>query len=109
TIYILAAILLAILFYYEWRIGIAGSFIYLISLFYSIRYEIRRREKIQNEIKMISTRVKMVGKEALSELPFGIVLYDEDYKIEWANSYMRQFDTDETELIGSHLNILSEE
>ncbi len=109
TIYILAAILLAILFYYEWRIGIAGSFIYLISLFYSIRYEIRRREKIQNEIKMISTRVKMVGKEALSELPFGIVLYDEGYKIEWANSYMRQFDTDETELIGSHLNILSEE
>lgn len=109
VIYILSAILLAILFYYDWKIGILGTILFFLSLFFSIRYENRRRVAMQNEIKMLSTRIKMVGKEALSELPFGIVLYDEDYKIEWVNPYMRKFDTDETELIGSPLTLLSEE
>lgn len=108
-IYILFAILLAVLFYYEWIIGIVGAVLLLASLAYSIQRENKRMEELQDEIKLISTRVKMVGKEALSELPFGIVLYDENYKIEWANPYMRQFNTDEAEVIGSSLNFLSEE
>lgn len=109
VIYFLAVGLLAFLFYYEWRIGLSGAILIALSLYYSIRMENKRIKEIQNEIKMISTRVKMVGKEALSELPFGILLYDEDLKIEWANPYMRSFDRGDTKIVGSPLPFLSEE
>jgi c-di-AMP phosphodiesterase-like protein len=107
--YLVAFILVAFLFYYEWVIGSMGGILVLASLIYSIRKENRRRKEVEHEIKLISTRVKMVGKEALSNLPFGILLYDEDLKIEWANTYMRKFDTEDKKVIGSSLVSLSEE
>lgn len=108
-IYLLFAVLLAVLTYYDWRVGLAALAGVVLSLFYSIHQENKRKEAMQNEIKLISTRVKLVGKEALHELPFGIVLYDDDFKIEWANPYMRKFDTEDSEIIGSSLALLSED
>ncbi len=107
--YILFVILLAILFYFDWMIGIGGTVLFVFSLFFSIHQEKKRRAEIQKEIQDISTRVQVVSREVLNELPFGIILYDEDYKIEWVNPYMRKFDSEDAELIGSPLDMLSEE
>lgn len=107
--YILLAILLAILFYFDWMIGMGGTVLFIFSLFFSIHQEKKRRAEIQKEIQDISTRVQVVSREVLNELPFGIILYDEDYKIEWVNPYMRKFDSEDAELIGSPLDMLSEE
>ncbi|HLR74446.1 MAG TPA: DHH family phosphoesterase, partial [Virgibacillus sp.] len=49
-----------------------------------------------------------VGEEALLEMPIGIILFDDDYKIEWSNPYMNQFGEADS-LVGEPLNILSEE
>lgn len=107
--YILLAILLAILFYFDWMIGMGGTVLFIFSLFFSIHQEKKRRAEIQKEIQDISTRVQVVSREVLNEFPFGIILYDEDYKIEWVNPYMRKFDSEDAELIGSPLDMLSEE
>lgn len=107
--YILFVILLAILFYFDWMIGMGGTVLFIFSLFFSIHQEKKRRAEIQKEIQDISTRVQVVSREVLNELPFGIILYDEDYKIEWVNPYMRKFDSEDAELIGSPLDMLSEE
>lgn len=37
----------------------------------------------------ISYHVKRAGDEAFNELPVGIILYDEDYEIKWANKFAR--------------------
>lgn len=108
-IYILSAILLVIICFYEWKIGLIFGFLLAVSIFYSIQKEKKQLEKIEKDIMMITSRVKSVSKEALTELPFGIILYDENYKIEWANPYMRNFDTDDEQLIGASLYLLSEE
>ena len=108
-IYILSAILLAILCFYEWKIGLIFGILLAASIIYSMQTEKKRLEKVEKDILMITSRVKSVSKEALTELPFGIILYDENYKIEWANPYMRNFDTDDEQLIGKTLESLSEE
>lgn len=108
-LYILSIILLAIIFVYDWKIGIVLGIFLIASLIYSIRTEEILRRKIEKDIMNISSRVRNVTKEAVTELPFGIVLYDENFKIEWANPYMREFDSEDEQLIGSSLNLLSEE
>lgn len=42
------------------------------------------------------------------EMPIGIILYDEDYKIEWANPFMGAWVGEEA-FIGHSLNLISED
>ncbi|SES14532.1 c-di-AMP phosphodiesterase, consists of a GGDEF-like and DHH domains [Gracilibacillus ureilyticus] len=107
-IYLLSFILLVILFYYHWILGIVMSVFYTISLYYSIKKEEQLVNQTEAYISTISYRVKKVGEEALLEMPFGIVLYGEENQIEWANPYMNQFSEEET-LVGEDLEILSDE
>ena len=58
-------------------------------------------------ISSLSHRIKRVGEEALLEMPFGIILYNDHYKIDWANPYMNQYS--EESLVGESLNVLSED
>ncbi|MHA6250300.1 DHH family phosphoesterase [Oceanobacillus sp. CAU 1775] len=107
-VYILSAVLLAVLSYYNWQLAIVFVVLLAAAVAYSIHKERIRQKALEEEILMITSRVKSAGKEALTELPFGIILYDENFNIEWANPYMRSFDTEEEQLIGTTLNVLSE-
>ncbi|MFC4402346.1 DHH family phosphoesterase [Gracilibacillus xinjiangensis] len=107
-IYLLSFILLVMLFYYHWIVGIVMAVFYAVSLYYSIKKEEQIVNQTEAYISTLSYRVKKVGEEALLEMPFGIVLYGEDYQIEWANPYMNQFTKEET-LVGENLEILSAE
>src|SRR5699024_7596480 len=46
--------------------------------------------------------------EALLEMPIGIILYNDDYIIEWANPYMNKVTKEET-LVGKPLHLLSDD
>ncbi|KAB8136837.1 DHH family phosphoesterase [Gracilibacillus oryzae] len=107
-IYLLSFILLVFLFYYEWILGTVMTVLFTISLYYSVKKEQQIVNQTEAYISTISYRVKKVGEEALLEMPFGIVLYGDDYQIEWTNPYMNQFTTQET-LVGEELEILSEQ
>src|SRR5699024_11989685 len=53
-------------------------------------------------------RIKKVGEEALLEMPIGIILYSDDYQVEWANPYMNKFTEDDT-IVGKSLDTISEQ
>ncbi|SIS55103.1 DHH family phosphoesterase [Salimicrobium flavidum] len=107
VIYMLSVILLGFIWYYQWMFGLVMTLLLIGSIFYSIRTEKQVINDTEEYISTLSYRVKKVGEEALLEMPIGIILYSEDYKIEWANPYMNRF-VDENSVVGSSLNELSE-
>ncbi|MBC1850981.1 PAS domain-containing protein, partial [Listeria seeligeri] len=50
-----------------------------------------------------SYRIKRSEGEALVEMPMGILLYDEDYNIEWFNPFMAKYFGQDDEILGSSL------
>lgn len=107
VIYTLSILLLALIFYYEWKLGLVMTALLIASIYYSVRTEQFLINETEEYISTLSYRVKKVGEEALMEMPIGIVLFSEDYKIEWANPYMNHFFPQET-LVGEPLNQISD-
>ncbi|MED4975582.1 DHH family phosphoesterase [Heyndrickxia faecalis] len=100
-------ILLGIIFFYHWWITAVGIVV-LGALFYCAFYvEQRSNEEIERYISNLSYRVKRVGEEALMEMPIGIMLYNEDYIIEWANPFMASCFNEDT-LVGRSLYDVAE-
>ncbi|WP_226582254.1 DHH family phosphoesterase [Halobacillus litoralis] len=107
-IYLISLILLSFIWYYQWMLGLMMTLFLAASIFYSVRTEQNMINETEEYISTLSYRVKKVGEEALLEMPIGIILYSENYMIEWANPYMNQF-TDEDTIVGESLKKLSDQ
>ncbi|WP_100011680.1 DHH family phosphoesterase [Lentibacillus sediminis] len=108
VIYVLSLILLAVIWYFQWVLGLIMTLFLVVSFYYSVRTERTLLHETEQYISTLSHRVKKVGEEALLEMPFGIILYNEDYLVEWANPYMNKFAEGDDSLVGDSLNQLSE-
>ncbi|MYL69301.1 hypothetical protein GLW00_00470 [Halobacillus litoralis] len=106
-IYLISLILLGFIWYYQWMLGLMMTLFLAASIFYSVRTEQNMINETEEYISTLSYRVKKVGEEALLEMPIGIVLYSENYMIEWANPYMNKF-TNEDTIVGESLKRLSD-
>ena len=73
-----------------WHLGIAFAFIssYSALIIYLWKVETEVHQSTERHIEELSHRVKDVGREALLELPIGIVLIDSDHQIEWVNPFI---------------------
>ncbi|MEN2766805.1 DHH family phosphoesterase [Ornithinibacillus xuwenensis] len=107
-IYMVAIILLGFLWYFEWILGSIMTVLLAVSFYYTVQVERKLTDETEQYISTLSYRVKKVGEEALLEMPIGIVLFSEDYNVEWTNQYMNQFAEEDT-IVGQSLNIISEE
>src|SRR5699024_11338095 len=105
-IFISAFLAIALLFYFNWLIGLIGSILLTLSFYYMYisekRYQYDQLEYISN----LSYRVEGVGNDTLFQMPIGIILYNDSYEIEWINPYMKDF-TEEENVIGKSLDIIS--
>ena len=101
-------ILLLILWYYNWMIGAAMTVVLGLSFWIMLQKEERRRRLTEKYIATLSYRVKKVSEEALLKMPFGIVLYSDDYEVEWSNPFMNQFSEEDT-FVGDSLQVFSED
>ncbi|HHY74917.1 MAG TPA: DHH family phosphoesterase [Bacillus bacterium] len=104
---LLSITMIAIIAFYQWVIGIAAFLIMGIIVYNLLKYELRLYEEMEDYISTLSHRVKKVGEETLLEMPIGIVLFNDEYQIEWANPYLASVLKEET-LVGRHLNIVFE-
>lgn len=87
-IYLLALVSAVVLWYFQWPLGLILFIFVLLSFSYTIQKEKRRRKETGEYIAALSHRVQRVGDEALLEMPFGIVLYNKEFEVEWSNPYM---------------------
>ena len=96
------------LWYYNWIFGAAMTVLLGISIWLAWQIETRRQEETDKYISSLSYRVKRVGEEALLEMPYGIMLYSDDFEIEWSNPYINEFSEDNT-FVGKTLQSFSED
>ena len=104
---ILAILTASLFFYFNLIVG----FIYVIiatgAIAYAWHIEKKVFEQTEQHIETLSFRMKKVGEEAFFELPIGILLFDDQYKIEWANPFVNQM-LNVDSLVGEDMLILSD-
>lgn len=98
----ITVVLLGILTYYNWLFSLAGALLVVIPFYFIIVIDNKERKETEEYISTLSYRVKKVGEEALMEMPIGIMLINDDYYIEWTNSFLASC-FDEDTLVGRSL------
>ncbi|KHE71896.1 hypothetical protein LD39_07405, partial [Halobacillus sp. BBL2006] len=106
-IYLISLILLGFIWYYQWMLGLMMTLFLAASIFYSVRTEQNMITETEEYISTLSYRVKKVGEEALLEMPIGIILFSDNFTVEWANPYMNRF-TDQDTIVGKSLKDISD-
>lgn len=83
-------ILSAVLAWFELLAGLAGFVLTIGVGVYSFLAERAFRKDLKTYLGTLSYRVKKGGNDVISELPFGIILYNEERTVEWHNPYISQ-------------------
>ncbi|CAH1201328.1 Cyclic-di-AMP phosphodiesterase GdpP [Paenibacillus plantiphilus] len=74
--------------WYEWLLGLLGLVLTGAVGVYSVLAERAFRRDLKMYLGTLSYRVKKAGSEVISDLPFGIILYNEDKMVEWHNAFV---------------------
>src|SRR5690625_2742743 len=98
-IYSLSILLLILIWYYQWLLGLVMTLFLIASFFYTLRTERILFNETEKYISTLSSRIEKVGEVALLQMPIGIILFNEQYEIEWINPFMTQFRA-EDDLLG---------
>lgn len=98
----ITVVLLVLLAYYNWLLSIVGLLIAVVPFYFIIMLEYKQIQETEEYITTLSYRVKKVGEEALMEMPIGIMLFNEQYYIEWTNPFLASCFNEET-LVGKSL------
>ncbi|GAK12016.1 DHH family phosphoesterase [Geomicrobium sp. JCM 19039] len=95
------------LLFYQWILAVVGYVVILLLgvLYYYIQSNYRK--ELGQYISTLSHRVNRAGEEAVTNLPVGIILYDQNYNIQWVNPYIH--DLLPEEYLGQPLSIISSE
>ncbi|WP_315906445.1 DHH family phosphoesterase [Priestia koreensis] len=106
-LYGFAVLLVAIVAYHHWMIGVVGVILLIGALVLYIKLERLMSDELESYISMLSHRLKKVGEEALMEMPIGIMLFNDDYQIEWTNPFLASCFNEDT-LVGRSLYDVAE-
>ncbi|MFC4736238.1 DHH family phosphoesterase [Bacillus daqingensis] len=104
---VIAALTSAALMYFEWRLGTAGFVLLAIMGVVVIRARIQFERDLAEYISTLTYRVNKAGEKAVTKMPVGMLLYNEERMIQWTNPYMQH--VTEEELTGASLDELSGE
>jgi c-di-AMP phosphodiesterase-like protein len=91
-----------ILYFFNWMIGLFVSICLSVALFFLRKAVLDFQTEIEGYITTLSYRLKKVGEEALMEMPIGIMLFNDQFHIEWTNPFLTSC-FDEDTLVGRSL------
>jgi cyclic-di-AMP phosphodiesterase len=104
----LSLIFIVIVSYFQWMMGLAGLLLLGFVIYYWLKSQQALDKEMEEYISTLSYRVKKVGEEALMEMPIGIMLINDDYGIEWTNSFLASCFNEDT-LVGRSLYDIAEQ
>jgi len=88
TTYVLTLLVIAVLFAFDWRVGLCALVPLGAVVYFAVRAEKTFRKELIDYVATLSQRVKRAGQEVLHELPIGILLYSEEKTVEWHNPFV---------------------
>ncbi|SDN96756.1 DHH family phosphoesterase [Alkalicoccus daliensis] len=106
-LFVIAALLTGILTYFEWRLGTAGFVLLGAVAILVIRARIQFEKDLAEYISTLTYRINKAGEKAVTRMPVGMVLYNEEREIQWTNPYMQKLLNQD--LTGVSMDALSDE
>ncbi|BBI36775.1 DHH family phosphoesterase [Cohnella abietis] len=85
---VLIFMLTVALAWYQWLFGLLGLVLGGVVAAYGILAEKAFRNDLNDYVLTLSHRIKNVGNEVIAQLPFGIIIFNEDKEIQWHNAYI---------------------
>jgi c-di-AMP phosphodiesterase-like protein len=76
------------LFAYQWVLGIMAFLLSGVLAYYTLQAETAFRRDLNAYVGTITHRIKKSGGEVSNSIPIGIILYNEDKKVEWHNPFV---------------------
>lgn len=101
----LMVLMTVVLTWFWWVLGLIALLLTIAAAVYTVLAERAFRKDLKSYLGTLSYRVKKVGNDVIGELPFGVILYNEDRAIEWHNPYIAQMAGEES-VIGMPLTEL---
>lgn len=86
--FVLMALMTVALAWFEWLLGLLALLLTGAVGVYAVLAERAFRKDLKSYLGTLSYRVKKAGNDVVSELPFGIILYNEERTVEWHNPYI---------------------
>jgi c-di-AMP phosphodiesterase-like protein len=84
---VLIFLLTVALTWYHWVLGLLGLLFGAVVGVFCVLAERAFRKELNDYILTLSHRIKSVGNEVIGQLPFGIILYNEDREVQWHNAF----------------------
>ncbi|MFB4163622.1 DHH family phosphoesterase [Alteribacillus sp. JSM 102045] len=107
ALFLVAALFIGFLTFYQWEFGLLGFFLLGVLVIYINQARKSFERDLEKYISTLTHRVNKAGKEAVTELPIGIILYNEEYEVQWANPFMMNFLP--REFLGKSLDNIAED
>ncbi|OAH54275.1 MULTISPECIES: DHH family phosphoesterase [Bacillaceae] len=92
---------------YHHVVGIVMITVTILLLLFLYLAEKRLHAEVEQYVTTLTYRLQKVGDETLQKLPIGILLYNKEYKVEWANPFLTSYFKEET-LVGESLYEVAE-
>ena len=100
-------LIIGVLAYYNWIYALLASLFFIAFVFLGLLIVNAVRKETEVYISTLSYRLKRVGEEALLEMPIGILLFNDDFVIEWSNPFMTKC-LQEDSLVGKNIEEVAE-
>lgn len=85
---VLIFMLTVALAWYQWLFGLLGLVLGGGVAAYGILAERAFRKDLNDYVLTLSHRIKSVGNEVIGQLPFGIIIFNEDKEVQWHNAFV---------------------
>ncbi|GGG71558.1 DHH family phosphoesterase [Paenibacillus radicis (ex Gao et al. 2016)] len=76
--------------WYQWILGLIALLLTIAAGVYTVLAERAFRKDLKTYLGTLSYRVKKASNDVITELPIGIILYNEEKTVEWHNPYISQ-------------------
>ncbi|GGG08809.1 DHH family phosphoesterase [Paenibacillus aceti] len=87
-VFMLELLLVIFISYYNWILGLVSLCLVGALAYTMLQAERRFRKELVKYVTDLTYRIKRVEGEAVSRLPFGLLLYGEDRTVEWHNRFV---------------------
>ncbi|KIL36297.1 hypothetical protein SD71_08475 [Cohnella kolymensis] len=74
--------------WYQWLLGLLGLVLGGIVGVYGVLAERAFRKDLNDYVLTLSYRIKSVGNDVIGQLPFGIIVFNEDKEVQWHNGFV---------------------
>lgn len=107
TLFAFTTVFMSILSWYQWQIGVFGFFVLGVLGIYFAQARVSFQRDLEKYVMTLTYRVNKAGEEAVTKMPIGILLYNEERNIQWVNPYIASFMSED--IIHENLEDVNEE